>query len=87
MIHKYKYYIPAYDELSEDATSFESEFVAKDELHIKWIAEKAAESFHDHGGFESSWPIDFVLLDMDNNEIGRFNVEREFEPTFIAVRT
>ncbi|WP_419342750.1 hypothetical protein ACM1PE_06760 [Achromobacter sp. PD1] len=49
-------------------------------------AEACAEDyFHNHDGFEANWPLTFALFDgMTGPEIGRWEVDLEFEPSFSA---
>lgn len=48
------------------------------------IADELAEDFHsNHDGWESSWPLQ-IRIYKDAVEVARFQVEREYEPTFIA---
>jgi len=50
------------------------------------LAELCAEHFeHYHDGWEATWPSEFELLDPDTKEaIAKFNIEKEYEPTFSA---
>jgi len=51
------------------------------------IAEAAAEDYHaNHDGWESSWPITFVILDEARKELARFLVDREAVPQFNATK-
>lgn len=48
------------------------------------VATDLAEDFADHhDGWESSWPLQIRIYD-HGQEIGRFEVEREFEPVYRA---
>ena len=50
-----------------------------------WLAEVAAENYHQkHDGWESSWPITFIIRREDGSEIGRYEVERETVPQISA---
>ncbi|AZY52204.1 hypothetical protein [Bordetella avium] len=51
-------------------------------------AEACAEDyFRNHDGFEANWPLTFAIFDGFNGpEIGRWEVELEYEPSFSAVR-
>lgn len=40
--------------------------------------------FHEHDGWEASWPIPFQLFDSDGMPSGTFSVDMEAEPQFIA---
>lgn len=80
-----KYYIPDHGEGPEDARElkprFEHRRVPEDPEHF---VEEAAEYCQSHrDGWEWSWPVVFVVLNGDT-EAGRFEVHREFEPTFSA---
>ena len=58
-----------------------------DAEHEEWIAEEAAEDFHDHhDGWEFTWPITVILMKPDGTEFGRYEVELEHRPTFYAGR-
>ena len=48
-------------------------------------AEDAADDYHsNHDGWDGAWPIVLMLLTEDGSEIGRFDIEREFDPVFSA---
>lgn len=50
-------------------------------------AETAASDYHHHhNGWESSWPLTFIIFDENRNELGRWMVEREARPVFCAER-
>jgi len=53
---------------------------------LEFLAEEAAADFHsEHDGWESSWPLTITLYDgKEGPELGRFAVEREYEPLFSA---
>lgn len=59
-----------------------------DDADLEFLAEEAAADFHsEHDGWESSWPLTITLYDgKDGPELGRFIVEREYEPSFSAQR-
>jgi hypothetical protein len=77
-----KYYVSDYSG-PEDAYELKTHWSG----NSLFAAEEAAEHFHDnHDGWESTWPLVFVLLDDDLNELGRFSVDREAVPHFIAMR-
>jgi hypothetical protein len=66
----------------EDDYEFKSNF---DEEDGDWLAEQAAENYHQkHDGWESSWPITFIIRKEDGSEIGRYEVDREIAPQFFA---
>lgn len=46
----------------------------------------AAEDYHsNHDGWEARWPLTFAIYETeDGPEVGRFTVEREYEPQFNA---
>ena len=51
----------------------------------KWGAETVAEHYQDYeNGWGASWPLTIVLFDLEDNELGRFDVDREAVPMFIA---
>lgn len=39
--------------------------------------------FHNHDGWDHSWPVQFRLYE-DDKEVGRFSVEQEAVPSFSA---
>lgn len=51
------------------------------------VAEEAATDYHNqHDGARDHWPRTFVLFDSkDGPEVARYHVEREFDPSFLAV--
>lgn len=54
---------------------------------LNYVAEDAAEDFyHNHDGWESTWPLNFVILDEDFNELGKFVVNMEAVPSFLAYK-
>lgn len=55
-------------------------------IEQRQIAEEAAKDcFHNHDGWEISWPQVVALHDGENGpEIARFTVEMEAEPVFYA---
>lgn len=51
------------------------------------VAEDAAQDYFDnHDGWESSWPLTFVILDEDFNELGQFVVDMEAVPSFFVTK-
>lgn len=51
----------------------------------KWflMADELAADYHDnHDGWEASWPSELRIYKR-GEEVARFEVEREYEPTFI----
>lgn len=66
----------------EDSHSLESNFSDEDG---EWLAEAAAEDYHrKHDGWEATWPLQLVIMRTDGSTIGKYIVEREYEPTFSA---
>jgi hypothetical protein len=59
-----------------------------DDADLEFLAEEAAADFHsEHDGWESTWPLTITLYDgKDGPELGRFTVEREYQPAFSAQR-
>jgi hypothetical protein len=53
---------------------------------LEFLAEEAAADFHsEHDGWESQWPLTITLYDGKTGpELGKFSVEREYEPSFSA---
>lgn len=84
----YYFFCPDHGEKVEDAdSSFESKWSpdSTDEIYLKWVAEDAAEYYHDNcDGWESSWPMEFTILDDKKKVLGTFIVERESVPQFSA---
>ena len=80
-----KYYIDDYDGSPEDSYTVPKCVWGKD--HLEYVAEEAAEDYHrNHDGWESEWPLVFVILDDDLTELGRFSVSREAVPQFHATK-
>ncbi len=51
------------------------------------VAVEAAEDYHsNHDGWESSWPIDFEIIDADGISLGTFEIDREAVPHFFLNR-
>ena len=52
-----------------------------------WIAEAAAEDFfHNHDGWEASWPIEFSIFEAGDKFLGTFSVDCKAVPQFLAHR-
>ena len=83
--HKYYYTIEEFDETIDDASCFSSSWRGRGDC--EYIAEDAAEDhFDNHDGWESTWPLTFVLYDEGKNEIGRFLVQQDARPDFHATK-
>jgi hypothetical protein len=51
----------------------------------EYLASLAAEDYHSHhDGWESSWPIEIVLMEPNGAVIGTYSVDREMQPHFYA---
>jgi hypothetical protein len=49
------------------------------------VAERAAEIYHDQGGYEASWPLKFVVAYGDRNIVlGEVEVDRVTVPAFFG---
>jgi hypothetical protein len=56
-----------------------------DTEHLDYIAEECADDYHgNHDGWESSWPVTFMMWDDQGQELGSCEVERDVEPVFRA---
>ena len=77
----YRYNIP--DQMnSDDYYEFKSYY---DDSDGDWLAEAAADDYHHHhDGWESHWPITFILQREDGSVVGTYEVERETVPQFNA---
>jgi hypothetical protein len=81
-----KYYIDDHETI-EDAITIPGWDGTGSFSGLLWAAEEAAEDHHNnHDGWESSWPLTFVILDDELNELGRFSVGREFVPQFYVTK-
>jgi len=80
---QYKYYITSISETPQDVTEFESRWeLGEDDTYL---AEDAAKHFYDWRHTDRlSWPLTFVILNMENIELGRFSIDLEYEPFFRA---
>lgn len=77
-----KYLYRVLDHCSESTYTVESYNGSKDGT---WIAKDAAENYHfQHDGWESRWPLTFQILDYDEHDIGKYNVDRDVAPVFYA---
>ena len=52
-------------------------------------AKNAAETYADyfHGnrdGWECTWPVEFMVRDMETGTVERYSVDRDYDPTFSA---
>ncbi|MCP4526758.1 MAG: hypothetical protein GY833_12750 [Aestuariibacter sp.] len=54
------------------------------EEYPQYVAEAAAEHYHDNDGHEASWPCTVQIFDATGVSRGIFTVEREYEPIFSA---
>ena len=67
----------------DDAFSFD----VSSEDNVHRIVEDMADDYHtNHDGWEANWPLTFVILDEGNHELGRYLVDRETIPSFLARR-
>jgi len=81
--YRYKYSCPDEGGTFEDAQTFNCDFSA--DSSSRFIAEAAAEHYHDDGGYAVSlWPLVMELWTMEGRPLGRFSVERETGPQFHA---
>jgi hypothetical protein len=55
-----------------------------DNDHDDWAATEAAEDYWDmHDGWEDSWPLTIILVDLDGSE-SRWEVDQDTKPVFSA---
>ena len=81
-----KYFIDDHETI-EDAITIPGSEGTDATSGLLWAAEDAAEDHHtNHDGWECSWPLAFVILDDELNELGRFSVDREMLPQFHATK-
>jgi hypothetical protein len=67
----------------EDSWSIDTVWDLDDALD--YIAEECAENYHsEHDGWESHWPVTFVMWDAQGKELGTCEVYRDAEPVFRA---
>ena len=79
-----KYYVDDHGTI-EDAEMIPDCDCSETTAGLAWAAEYAAEDYHsNHDGWEATWPLTFVVLDDELNELGRFSVDREAVPQFHA---
>jgi hypothetical protein len=79
--HEYRY--------STDDDSFETAYKFKSSWginHPEYIAEDAAEHYHNGSGWENTWPVDIKIWNSDGTILGKFDVDRDFNPVFNARR-
>lgn len=80
---KLKYIVPDYEQELEDA--YEVEVKDYEESWLEFAAAHVAEDFeNNHDGWEAGWPVEFDIYKEDNTLLGRFRVEREYSPYFLA---
>lgn len=76
-----KYYVEEHSG-PEDAFDYPKNL---DDRWDRYTAQDLAQDYHnEHDGWESSWPLTFVLLDDDGTKKARYSIEREVEPVFYA---
>ena len=74
-----------FSELEHDPNCFYGFSSAWCETAGDYLAEDAAENYHElHDGDEANWPLTFIIRHPGGNEIGRYKVEREYQPRFAA---
>ena len=79
--YTYRYFRPEHGGNVEHAHEFGSDWSRE---HSDWIAEDAAaEHFHNHDGWEASWPMKLSIV-FDDGSIETFEVDQEAEPVFHA---
>lgn len=71
------------DEEFEQAYKFKSSWSTN---NPEYVAEDAAGHFHNGGGWEASWPVDIKVWLEDGTFLGKFDVDRDFNPVFSARR-
>lgn len=79
-------YICSTSDNIDDSFEFESEQEChEDRSDREFLAQLAAEDYHDeHDGWEDSWPVTLTIWLTDRTPIGKFKVDREYEPVFCA---
>jgi len=51
----------------------------------EYLAEDAATDYHsNHDGWEASWPVQFAIFTDDGKLIGKYEVDRDYDPVFSA---
>lgn len=84
MSNTYRYGIVEYDHGVDDGYKVETSWHLDDEA-LGYIAEDAAEDFYNNcDGWESEWPLTFIIWDNDGKEMGRYRVVIESAPLFTA---
>lgn len=81
-------YIYSLSDDFDDSFEFESEQeLHEDRSDREFLAQLAAEDYHsEHDGWEDSWPITLTIWLADGTLIGRFEVDRDYEPVFYVSR-
>jgi len=78
---QYRYGVQEHDADFDNAYEIESVWVSD----IEHVAKQAAENYHsNHDGWECSWPLTFIIWDLEGIELGRFSVDRDYDPIFYA---
>ena len=80
-------YYSAYEsERTRHQVTLACEYDLSEASDIEQIAELCADDWHDnHDGFEAKWPRVFaIFIDKTGPCFARFEVVREYEPTFCA---
>jgi len=80
------YSIPDYDKGQTTEMELPGEWCVHRPIEQRQIAEECAKDhFHNHDGWEASWPLIIALHDGENGpELCRLSVEQEAEPVFYA---
>lgn len=54
-----------------------------DSENIEYVAEDFAKFYHSNcDGWESDWPVTFIIKDITGKILGKVKVELEYSPTF-----
>ncbi len=70
---------------SEDLNlSYWHELMIDGEIDEWTVQECANDYYFNHDGWESTWPMTFALKGSKDGEIKRFEVDRDYDPVFIA---
>ncbi|MBK1780608.1 hypothetical protein JHL22_05200 [Advenella sp. WQ 585] len=72
------------DDDFENSYEFKCDFDCHDR-DPGFIAKQAADDYHsEHDGWECLWPINMTLWLPNGTLIGKFEIDREFDPVFLA---
>jgi hypothetical protein len=79
-----KYYILEHGETIEDAREVPKAGDEESTTHYWFVLNAARYHYDNEDGWESSWPLTFVIINGKNQEVAKYAIELDFSPNFYA---